>query len=88
MSDMRDDANFTKRMRELVEDGYLVFAKLGRWRVPQAWRVPDPVIDLQVAINRFVAETNLNPKPFVWDRRPETRDRRCQTGEANVRVSP
>ena len=23
------------------------------------------VIDLQVAINRFVAETNLNPKPFV-----------------------
>ena len=35
MSDMRDDANFTKRMRELVEDGYLVFDKLGRWRVTE-----------------------------------------------------
>jgi predicted transcriptional regulator len=32
---MRDDANFTKRMRELVEDGYLVFDKLGRWRVTE-----------------------------------------------------
>ena len=35
MSNMRDDANFTKRMRELVEDGYLVFDKLGRWRVTE-----------------------------------------------------
>jgi|HubBroStandDraft_2_1064218.scaffolds.fasta_scaffold53870_2 hypothetical protein len=35
MSDMRDDANFTKRMRELVEDSYLVFDKLGRWRVTE-----------------------------------------------------
>jgi hypothetical protein len=30
---MEDDANFTKRMRELVEDGYIVFDKFGRWRV-------------------------------------------------------
>jgi hypothetical protein len=29
------------------------------------------VIDLQVAINRFVAETNLNPKPFVWTADPK-----------------
>jgi hypothetical protein len=32
---MRDDANFTKRMRELVEDGYIAFDKLGRWRVTE-----------------------------------------------------
>ena len=32
---MEDDANFTKRMRELVEDGYLVFDKFGRWRVTE-----------------------------------------------------
>jgi hypothetical protein len=24
------------------------------------------VADLKTAINRFVAETNANPKPFVW----------------------
>ena len=29
MSNMRHDANFTKRMRELVEDGYVVFDKFG-----------------------------------------------------------
>jgi len=32
---MNDDANFTKRMRELVEDGYVVFDKFGRWRVTE-----------------------------------------------------
>ena len=35
MSNMRHDANFTKRMRELVEDGYVVFDKFGRWRVTE-----------------------------------------------------
>jgi hypothetical protein len=33
--DMKDDINFKKRMRELVEDGYIVFDKLGRWRVTE-----------------------------------------------------
>jgi predicted transcriptional regulator len=32
---MKDDANFTKRMRELVEDGYIAFDKFGRWRVTE-----------------------------------------------------
>ena len=27
---MRDDANFKRRMRELVDDGYLAFDKFGR----------------------------------------------------------
>jgi hypothetical protein len=29
-----------------------------------------PVVDLQEAINRFIAETNSNPKPFVWTAEP------------------
>jgi hypothetical protein len=28
------------------------------------------IIDLQAAINRFVAETNHDPKPFVWTADP------------------
>ena len=35
MSDMNDDASFKKRMRELVDDGYITFDKLGRWRVTE-----------------------------------------------------
>ena len=34
-SDMNDDASFKKRMRELVDDGYIAFDKLGRWRVTE-----------------------------------------------------
>ena len=29
------------------------------------------VVDLQEAINRFIAETNCNPKPFVWTAEPD-----------------
>ena len=32
---MKDEANFKKRMLELVEDGYIVFDKMGRWRVTE-----------------------------------------------------
>ena len=40
------------------------FAKLTRRRLKRG--VFRSVLDLQVAINRFVAETNADPKPFVW----------------------
>ena len=43
------------------------------------------VIDLQVAINRFVAETNVDPKPFVWTADPKRVLAAVKTGEANVR---
>ncbi len=40
------------------------FAKLTRQRLKRgAFR---SVVDLQVAINRFVADTNADPKLFVW----------------------
>ena len=29
------------------------------------------VADLEDAINHFVAETNADPKPFVWTARPD-----------------
>jgi len=29
------------------------------------------VVELQAAINRFIAETNNNPKPFVWTADPD-----------------
>ncbi len=40
------------------------FAKLTRRRLKR--RVFRSVADLQAAINRFVEETNSDPKPFVW----------------------
>jgi hypothetical protein len=32
--------------------------------------VRSTVVDLQEAINRFIAETNSHPKPFVWTADP------------------
>ena len=29
------------------------------------------IVDLQVAINRFLVETNDNPKPFTWTADPD-----------------
>jgi hypothetical protein len=29
------------------------------------------IVDLQTAIKRFLAETNDNPKPFVWTANPD-----------------
>jgi hypothetical protein len=45
------------------------FAKLTRQRLKRG--VFRSVVDLQVAINRFVAETNADPKPFVWTGDPK-----------------
>ena len=44
------------------------FAKLTRRRLKRG--VFRSVADLQTAINRFVEETNSNPKPFVWTADP------------------
>ena len=45
------------------------FAKLTRRRLKRG--VFRSVADLQAAINRFVEETNSNPKPFVWTADPK-----------------
>ena len=45
------------------------FAKLAKRRLkPRRLRC---VVDLQATINRFVAETNHDPKPFTWTADPD-----------------
>ncbi len=48
-------------------EGY--FAKLSKRRLKRG--VFRSVVDLQAAINRFLAETNDNPKPFTWTADPD-----------------
>jgi transposase len=45
------------------------FAKLTRQRLKRG--VFHSVVDLQAAINRYVAQTNANPKPFTWTADPD-----------------
>jgi transposase len=45
------------------------FAKLTRQRLKRG--VFRSVVDLQFAINRFVADTNADPKPFAWTADPK-----------------
>jgi len=45
------------------------FAKLAKRRLKRG--IFHSVVDLQAAINRFVSETNENPKPFSWTADPD-----------------
>jgi transposase len=45
------------------------FAKLSKRRLKRG--VFRSIVDLQAAINRFIAETNDDPKPFVWTADPD-----------------
>ena len=45
------------------------FAKLTRRRLKRG--VFRPLVELQAAINRFIAETNHAPKPFIWTADPD-----------------
>ena len=45
------------------------FAKLTRRRLKRG--VFGSIVELQAAINRFLAETNADPKPFVWTAHPD-----------------
>ncbi len=45
------------------------FAKLTKRRLKRG--VFRSIVDLQAAINRFLAETNDDPKPFVWTADPD-----------------
>ena len=45
------------------------FAKLSKRRLKRG--VFHSLVDLQAAINRFVTETNDNPKPFTWTADPD-----------------
>ena len=45
------------------------FAELTKQRLKRG--VFHSIVDLQTAINRFLAEHNQNPKPFVWTADPD-----------------
>src|SRR5262249_17288086 len=45
------------------------FAKLARGRLKRG--VFRSLVELQAAINRFIAETNHDPKPFIWTADPD-----------------
>jgi transposase len=45
------------------------FAKLTKRRLKRG--VFRSLVELQAAINRFLNETNENPKPFVWTADPD-----------------
>ena len=45
------------------------FAKLSRRRLKHG--VFHSIVDLQAAINRFIAEHNKTPKPFAWSANPD-----------------
>ena len=51
----------------IAVEGY--FAKLTRRRLKRG--VFRSIVDLQAAINRFLAETNDNPRPFNWTADPD-----------------
>src|SRR5438128_9314705 len=55
------------------------FAKLTNRRLKRG--VFRSVADLEDAINRFVAETNADPKPFVWTARQATAVGRSRAAE-------
>jgi transposase len=60
------------------------FAKLTRRRLKRG--VFHSLVDLQAAINRFIAEHNREPKPFIWKADPDkiiaARNRGFQTLES------
>jgi transposase len=45
------------------------FAKLAKRRLKRG--VFHSLVSLQAAINRFVADTNADPRPFLWTKDPE-----------------
>jgi hypothetical protein len=38
------------------------------------------IVELQAATNRFLAETNADPKPFVWTAHPDRVIAPCSAG--------
>ena len=62
------------------------FAKLTRRRLKRG--VFRSVADLQAAINRFVTETNSDPKPFVWTANPKRILAAVKRGKETLELNP
>ncbi len=44
----------------------------------------DGIVDLQTAINRYLAETNDNPKPFLWTADPDAIIEKVRRGKQTL----
>lgn len=61
----------------LLPSDIMLMAQRGGWLLGQAVQAPlkrgvfHSVVDLQAAINRFLAEHNQQPKPFTWTADPD-----------------
>jgi transposase len=62
--------HFTPTSSSWLNAGEGFFAKLTRRRLK--YGVFHSLVDLQAAINRFIAEHNRQPKPFIWKADPDT----------------
>ena len=58
------------------------FAKLTRQRLKRG--VFTGIVDLQAAINRYLAETNDDPKPFVWTADPDAIIEKVRRGKQTL----
>ena len=56
-----------------------LFAKLTRQRLKRG--VFKSIVDLRAAINRFLAETNDNPRPFTWTTDPDAIIEKARRGK-------
>jgi len=61
--------HFTPKSCSWLNAVETLFSRLTRRRLKRgAFR---SIVELQAAINRFLAETNADPKPFVWTAHPD-----------------
>jgi cation transport regulator ChaB len=61
--------HFTPKSCSRLNAVETLFSRLTRRRLKRG--VFRSIVDLQAAINRFLAETNADPKPFVWTAHPD-----------------
>jgi transposase len=61
--------HFTPKSCSWLDAVETLFSRLTRRRLKRG--VFRSIVELQAAINRFLAETNADPKPFVWTAHPD-----------------
>src|SRR6195256_2357680 len=61
--------HFTPKSCSWLNAVETLFSRLTRRRLKRG--VFRSIVDLQAAINRFLGETNADPKPFVWTAHPD-----------------
>src|SRR3984893_13504839 len=76
--------HFTPKSCSWLNAVETLFSGLTRRRLKRG--VFRSIVDLQAAINRFLAETNVDPKPFVWTAHPDRVIAALQRGIQAVEV--